>query len=126
MTRPGESARAGESVDLKGRRVLVSGGAGFLGEPVCRLIAERGPEDVIVPRSSDYDLTDRDAVERLFERTRPEVVIHLAAEVGGIGANRENPGRYFYANMAMGLHMIEHARFNNLKKFIQVGTICAY
>src|SRR5579862_9071499 len=120
MQSPDESVRAGEPLDLKGTRVLVSGGEGFLGEPVCRLIAERGPDDVIVPRSSDYDLTDRSAVERLFERTRPDVVLHLAAEVGGIGANRENPGRFFYANMAMVLHMIEQARLSGVRKFVQV------
>jgi GDP-L-fucose synthase len=115
-----------QRVDLAGRRVLVTGGAGFLGSPVCRLLRERGAREVIVPRSAQYDLTDEAAVARLFEDARPEVVLHLAAEVGGIGANRDNPGRFFYANMAMGLHMVERARLSGVQKFVQVGTVCSY
>jgi GDP-L-fucose synthase len=80
----------------------------------------------VVPRSADFDLTDPDAVARLYRRARPDLVIHLAAEVGGIGANRDNPGRFFYANMAMGLHMIEEARHVGVEKFVQVGTVCSY
>jgi GDP-L-fucose synthase len=114
------------SQSLSGKRVLVSGGAGFLGEPVCQLLRKRDVEDVIVPRSVEYDLTDALAVRRLFEETRPDVVLHLAAEVGGIGANRDNPGRFFYANMAMGLHMVEEARRQGVAKFVQVGTVCSY
>jgi GDP-L-fucose synthase len=106
--------------------VLVTGGAGFLGSPVCRLLRARGAREVIVPRSAQYDLTDEGAVARLFEDARPDVVLHLAAEVGGIGANRDNPGRFFYANMAMGLHMIERARLSGVQKFVQVGTVCSY
>ncbi len=106
--------------------MLVTGGAGFLGSPVCRLLRERGAREVIVPRSAQYDLTDEAAVARLFEDARPEVVLHLAAEVGGIGANRDNPGRFFYANMAMGLHMVERARLSGVRKFVQVGTVCSY
>jgi GDP-L-fucose synthase len=83
-------------------------------------------EHVIIPRQSEYDLTEQAAVRRLFDETRPDVVIHLAAEVGGIGANRDNPGRFFYANLAMGLHLIEQSRIAGVKKFVQVGTICAY
>jgi GDP-L-fucose synthase len=113
-------------VDLAGRRVLVTGGAGFLGAPVCGLLRERGAAEVLAPRKADYDLTDAAAVARLFEDARPEVVLHLAAEVGGIGANRDNPGRFFYANMAMGLHMIEQARVWEVQKFVQVGTVCSY
>ena len=111
--------------DLAGKRALVTGGAGFLGVAVCRLLEQRGAE-VIVPRSADYDLTDRAAVSRLFETVRPDVVIHLAAEVGGIGANRDNPGRFFFANMAMGLNAIEEARSRGVEKFVQVGTVCSY
>jgi nucleoside-diphosphate-sugar epimerase len=81
---------------------------------------------VIAPRRADYDLTDAPAVRRLFEHARPDVVVHLAAEVGGIGANRDNPGRFFYANMAMGLHMVEAARREGVEKFVQVGTVCSY
>ena len=93
---------------------------------VCRLLNERGAIDIVVPRRRDYDLTVEAEVERLYRDSRPDVVIHLAAEVGGIGANMANPGRYFFANMAMGLHLIEHGRRHGLTKFVQVGTICAY
>jgi GDP-L-fucose synthase len=106
--------------------VLVTGGAGFLGAPVCRLLRERGAVDVFVPRRAEYDLTDAAVVMRLFEEARPDVVIHLAAEVGGIGANRDNPGRFFYANMAMGLNVVERARLSGVQKLVQVGTVCSY
>lgn len=109
-------------------RYLVTGGAGFLGSVICRKLRERGVAagDIFVPRSKDYDLTRQEAVERLYQDAKPEIVIHLAARVGGIGANRENPGLYFYANMAMGLHLMEAARVHKIRKFVQVGTICAY
>jgi GDP-L-fucose synthase len=85
-----------------------------------------GPENLLVPRIEDYDLTREADVAKMYNDMAPSVVIHLAAQVGGIGANRANPGRFFYANMAMGLHLIEHARLKGVKKFVQVGTICAY
>jgi GDP-L-fucose synthase len=107
-------------------RVLVTGGAGFLGRAVCRLLRQRGCREVLVPRRAEYDLTDERAVARLYDAERPDWVLHLAAEVGGIGANQANPGRYFYANMAMALHLIEHARRSGVERFVQVGTICAY
>jgi GDP-L-fucose synthase len=113
-------------LSLADKRVLVTGGAGFLGAPVCRLLEERGAGEVIVPRKLEHDLTEAEAVTSLFDATRPDVVIHLAAEVGGIGANRDNPGRFFYANMAMGLHMVEEARRRDVERFIQVGTVCSY
>jgi GDP-L-fucose synthase len=106
--------------------VLVTGGAGFLGAPVCRLLRERGAAEVLAPRKAEYDLTDTSAVAMLFEHAQPDVVLHLAAEVGGIGANREHPGRFFYANMAMGLHVVEQARLGGVQKFVQVGTVCSY
>lgn len=107
-------------------RVTVTGGAGFLGRIVCRKLRERGCTRIDVPRRADYDLTREDAVRRLYDDAAPDVVIHLAAEVGGIGANREHPGRFFYANMAMGLHLVEHARQRGIRKFVQAGTVCAY
>ena len=107
-------------------RIVVTGGAGFLGSFLLDRMRSQGYSDIFVPRSKDFNLTKEADVERLYAQTKPEAVIHLAAEVGGIGANRDNPGRFFYSNMAMGLHLIEHARRNNLKKFVQVGTICAY
>lgn len=113
-------------LDLSHHRVAVTGGAGFLGQVVCDKLAERGVRDILVPRQQDYDLTTEEGVRRFYADMKPDVVLHLAAEVGGIGANMANPGRYFYANMAMALHLIEHARLNDITKFVQVGTICAY
>jgi GDP-L-fucose synthase len=111
---------------VRGRRILVTGGAGFLGRRVCARLEERGAREVIVPRRRDYDLTTAQAAKQLFEACRPEVVIHLAAEVGGIGANRAQPGRFFYANMAMGLHVVEEARQRGVAKLLGLGTVCAY
>jgi GDP-L-fucose synthase len=108
-----------------GRRVLVTGGAGFLGSHVVERLNALGAE-VFVPRSGDYDLTEQDAVRRLYADARPDVVLHLAAVVGGIGANRDNPGWFFYANMVMGALMIEEGRRAGVGKFVQLGTICAY
>jgi GDP-L-fucose synthase len=115
-------------LDLADKRIVVTGGAGFLGKAVCRVLAARGvaPERIFVPRRAEFDLTVESAVERLYDVARPDVVIHLAAEVGGIGANMAHPGRFFYANMAMGLHLVEHARRRGLAKFVHTGTVCAY
>jgi GDP-L-fucose synthase len=115
-------------LDWTHTRWLITGGAGFLGSFVCEKLRARGVPDanLFVSRRRDYDLTSEAAVERLYADARPDMVIHLAAEVGGIGANRDNPGRFFYSNMAMGLHLIEHARRVGVRKFVQVGTICAY
>lgn len=115
-------------MDLSTKRIVVTGGAGFLGRAVVRVLRGRGvaAERIFVPRRRDYDLTVESQVERLYDEARPDVVIHLAAEVGGIGANMEHPGRFFFANMAMGLHLVEHARRRGLEKFVHTGTVCAY
>lgn len=115
-------------MDWTKTRVMVTGGAGFLGSFIQERLKHAGLPDgnLFVPTIEAYDLTREPAVEAAYDAARPDVVIHLAAEVGGIGANRDNPGRFFYANMAMGLHLIEIARRRALRKFVQVGTICAY
>src|SRR5262245_53764532 len=107
-------------------RVTVTGGAGFLGSFVCEELARRGCPRPFVPRRSEYDLVRGDAVERLFADSRPESVIHLSAEVGGIGANRENPGRFFHTNLMMGAQLMEQARLRGVKKFVALGTVCSY
>src|ERR1700742_912262 len=111
---------------LAGKRVCVTGGAGFLGRRGVAQLEARGCENIFIVRHRDYDLVDGGAVKRLYRDAKPEVVIHLAAVVGGIGANRENPGRFFYENLMMGAQLIEGARLNGVEKFVQVGTICAY
>ena len=115
-------------MDLSKERIVITGGAGFLGSHLQKEFLSRGiaRKNLLIPLIDDYDLTKETDVIRMYDDMQPGVVIHLAAEVGGIGANRENPGRFFYANMAMGLHLIEHARMRGLKKFVQVGTVCAY
>jgi len=109
----------------KTKRVLVTGGAGFMGSRVVARLRSLGA-DVFVPRSREYNLVDGAAVKRLFQDAHPEVVIHAAAVVGGIGANRENPGRFFYENLMMGAQSLEESRITNVKKFVAIGTICAY
>ena len=108
------------------RRVMVTGGAGFLGSRVVSKLHERGATDVFVPRSTEYDLRTNDGIDRVLEASRPDLVIHLAAVVGGIGANRENPGRFFYDNAIMGIQLIEQARLAGVAKFVTVGTVCSY
>ena len=115
-------------MDLGSRRIVLTGGAGFLGLHLQAELRRRGvpAEAILVPTIEAYDLTREADVVRMYDDMAPTLVIHLAAEVGGIGANRDNPGRFFYSNLAMGMHLIEHARRRELSKFVQVGTICAY
>jgi GDP-L-fucose synthase len=108
------------------RRVMVTGGAGFLGQHVVARLAAEGPREIFVPRSAEYDLRDRRAIKRALNEARPDIIIHLAAVVGGIGANRENPGRFFYDNAIMGIELMEQARVYGVDKFVAVGTVCAY
>ena len=113
-------------MDLRDARVVVTGGSGFLGRRVVAALEGRGCAAVIAPRSAHYDLRVREQVVRLYADARPDVVIHLAAVVGGIGANRANPGRFFYDNAVMGIEVLEQARIAGIAKFTGVGTICAY
>lgn len=115
-------------IDLAEKRVVVTGGAGFLGRAVCRVLRHRGVSEsrLFVPRRREFNLTLESDVERMYATARPQVVIHLAAEVGGIGANMAEPGRFFFANMSMGMHLVEHARRYGVEQFVHTGTVCAY
>lgn len=113
-------------MDLKSKRILVTGGAGFLGRAVVRKLEERGCTNLFLPRSATSDLRDGQVIDDLLSREKPDVIIHLAAVVGGIGANRANPGRFFYDNAIMGLQLMEQARLHGVGKFVAIGTVCAY
>ncbi len=110
----------------KDKRVTVTGGAGFLGFHVVKRLAERGCRNIFIPRSEDYNLVSYAACKKVYEDSRPDIVIHLAARVGGIGANRENPGKFFYENLMMGVQMMDLGRQRGIEKFVAIGTICAY
>jgi GDP-L-fucose synthase len=111
---------------LKRQRLLVTGGSGFLGKHLLAVLAEAGYSDVVAPRRADYDLTRAPEVAACIRDIRPEAIVHLAAVVGGIGANQEHPGEFFYQNLIMGAELMEQARLANVDKFVAVGTICAY
>jgi len=108
------------------RRITVTGGAGFLGSFIVEKLKERGCKDIFVPRSKDYNLVEMESVKRLYKDARPDIVIHLAARVGGIGANRANPGKFFYENLMMGVQMMEIGRQVGIEKFVALATICSY
>ncbi len=111
---------------LDDKRICVTGGEGFLGRRVVECLRGRGHEDVFVVRHDEYDLVREESIARLYREVSPQVLIHLAAVVGGIGANRDNPARFFYENLMMGAQLIEGARFWGVEKFVQIGTICSY
>jgi GDP-L-fucose synthase len=108
------------------RRVVVTGGAGFLGGYVTEGLRKRGCRNILVPKIEDYDLVKAEDIIRMYEDMRPDIAIHLAAVVGGIGANREHPGEFFYKNLMMGVQLIEQGRLRGIEKFVAIGTVCAY
>jgi GDP-L-fucose synthase len=114
------------SAFFKDRRIVVTGGAGFLGGYVIEGLQKRGCKNILVPRIEEYDLVSLDDINRMYDDMKPDVVIHLAAVVGGIGANREHPGEFFYKNLMMGVQLIEQGRLSNIEKFVAIGTVCAY
>jgi len=113
-------------INLKNKRILVTGGAGFLGKHLVAKLKERGCRHIFVPLIEKYDLVKMPAVKKLYKDAKPDIVIHLAAKVGGIGANRENPGSFFYDNLMMGVQLMEVGRQAGIEKFVALGTICAY
>jgi len=114
------------TIDLATKRILVTGGSGFLGSFVLDALARHGATDVVAPTHAEYDLTAESDIVRMLETVRPQIIIHLAAVVGGIGANRKEPGRFFYENAMMGIVLIEQARLAGIEKFVDLGTVCAY
>jgi GDP-L-fucose synthase len=108
------------------KRVVVTGGAGFLGHFVTDGLKKRGCRNILIPKIEDYDLVNIDDINRMYDNMQPDIVIHLAAVVGGIGANRAHPGEFFYKNLMMGVQLIEQARHRNIEKFVAIGTVCAY
>jgi GDP-L-fucose synthase len=113
-------------IELKNKKIIVTGGAGFLGNYVVEKLKERDCAGIFIPKKEEYDLRDLDVIIDMYKKAKADIVIHLAAVVGGIGANRENPGTYFYDNLIMGVQLMEQARLNNIEKFVAIGTICAY
>jgi GDP-L-fucose synthase len=108
------------------KKVVVTGGVGFLGNFVIQKLKEHGATDIFIPTIEEYDLVDPEAIDRLFKKSNPDVIIHLAAHVGGIGANLEHPAEFFYDNLMMGVQLIHQAWKHNVQKFVAIGTVCAY
>ncbi len=125
-TAPDSGPRTADPSFWPSRRVMVTGGAGFLGKVIVRKLEERGAADIFVPRSRDYDLREKPDILRALHDGRPDLIIHAAATVGGIGANRENPGKFFYDNAIMGIQLMEQARLAGVGKFVTIGTVCSY
>ncbi len=113
-------------INIQNRKIIVTGGKGFLGNYVVEKLKEHNCMDIFIPTKEKYDLRDLGRVKKMYKDAKADIVIHLAAVVGGIGANREYPGSFFYDNLIMGIQLIEQARLNNIKKFVAIGTICAY
>ena len=113
-------------MDLSSKRIMLTGGAGFLGSFVTEKLKARGCKNIFIPTEQEYDLTKTTAIDAAFKASNPDIVIHLAAKVGGIGANRANPGSFFYDNLIMGCQLMEIARQRKVEKFVALGTICAY
>jgi len=113
-------------MDLTDKKIVVTGGAGFLGSYLVTKLKERGCNHIFIPRAKDYDLRREEAIQKLFRDAHPDIIIHLAAVVGGIGANKQRPGQFFYDNIKMGIELIEQSRLHKVEKFVGIGTICAY
>ena len=113
-------------INLKDKKILVTGGNGFLGSFVVRKLKKRGYKNIFIPSSKDYDLVQMESVRKVYKDAKPDIVIHLAAKVGGIGANKKNPGKFFYDNLMMGAQMMEIGRQAGIEKFVAIGTICSY
>ena len=113
-------------MDIKNKKICVTGGAGFLGSHLIENLKSKGCENIFIPHIEDYDLTTEKDIIKMYQDAKPDIVIHLAAVVGGIGANREHPGSFYYKNLMMGTQLIEQARLYGLEKFVAIGTICAY
>ncbi len=120
------NGRATSIIELRTKRIMVTGGSGFLGSYIVQKLKERGCNNIFIPTIENYDLVQMEAVKRAYQDAKPDIVIHLAAVVGGIGANKENPGKFFYDNLMMGAQLIEAGRQMGIEKFVALGTICCY
>ncbi len=113
-------------INLNNKKIIITGGTGFLGKYVIKKLNEENCTNIFIPRKQDYDLRELNAIKKLYKDAKADIVIHLAAVVGGIGANRKNPATFFYDNLVMGVQLMEQARLNNIEKFVAIGTVCSY